>query len=78
MFDLSSNTNRELVRTYDVTMDIDSVGVEDVARRAVFVDKSGTITCSWVADDPGVEPEYDEVEAVIPHVFHQSYRMNDE
>ena len=65
MFDLSSNTNRELVRTYDVTMDIDSVGVEDVARRAVFVDKSGTITCSWVSDDPGVEPDYDEVEAAI-------------
>ena len=37
MFDLISDTNRELVRTYDVTMGFDRVGVEDVAKRAVFV-----------------------------------------
>ena len=64
-FDLVSDSNREIVRAYDVTMDFD-VGVEDLAKRAVFVvDDSGTITYDWVSDDPGVEPGYDEVIAAI-------------
>jgi peroxiredoxin len=64
-FDLVSDSNREIVRAYDVTMDFD-VGVEDLAKRAVFVvDDSGTITYDWVSDDPGVEPDYDEVIAAI-------------
>jgi peroxiredoxin len=27
------------------------------------VDDDGTITYAWVSDDPGVEPDYDELEA---------------
>jgi len=65
-FDLVSDTNRDLVEKYDVAMDFESAGVEDLAKRAVFViDDSGTITYTWVSDDPGVEPDYDEVEAAI-------------
>jgi len=64
-FPLVSDSNRDIVRAYDVAMDFD-IGVEDLAKRAVFVvDGSGTITYDWVSDDPGVEPDYDEVLAAI-------------
>jgi peroxiredoxin len=63
-FDLISDINRELVDAYDVSMDFGHINVENVAKRAVFVvDSDGTISYAWVSDDPGVEPDYDEVEA---------------
>jgi peroxiredoxin len=65
-FGLLSDTNRELVNAYDVAMDFEDLGVEDVAERAVFViDGSGTITYAWVGENAGVEPDYDEVEAAV-------------
>jgi peroxiredoxin len=65
-FDLVSDTNREIIDLYDVSMDFESLGVHDVAKRAVFViDGDGTVTYSWVSDDPGVEPDYDEVEDAV-------------
>lgn len=65
-FDLISDANDELIESYDVSMDFDSLGVYDVAKRSVFViDSDGEITYSWVSDDPGVEPEYEEVEAAV-------------
>jgi len=61
-FDLVSDTNRRLVDAYDVRTDFASIGVEDLAKRAVFVvDDDGVIEFAWVSDDPGVEPDYDEV-----------------
>jgi peroxiredoxin len=61
-FDLISDVNRELIEAYDVAMDFEAVGIEDIAKRAVFVvDGDGTVTYAWVSDDPGVEPDYDEV-----------------
>ena len=63
-FGMISDTNRKLIEAYDVAMDFASLGVEDVAKRAVFVvDGDGTVTYRWVSDDPGVEPDYDAVEA---------------
>jgi len=65
-FDLISDTNREVVQKYDVATDFEQAGIEDLAQRAVFViDDSGTITYAWSSDDPGVEPDYDEVEAAV-------------
>jgi len=61
-FDLISDVNREIIEAYDVAMDFDAIGVENLAKRAVFVvDAGGTIRYAWVSDDPGVEPDYDEV-----------------
>ncbi|MFT4949242.1 MAG: peroxiredoxin [Natronomonas sp.] len=61
-FDLVSDADKEAVEAYDITMDFEALGVHDVAKRAVFVvDSDGTVTYTWVSDDPGVEPEYDEV-----------------
>jgi len=63
-FPLVGDTNKEAIEAYDVTMDFDSLGIEGVAKRSVFViDESGTVTYSWVSDDPGVEPDYEDVEA---------------
>lgn len=61
-FGLISDFNGELVESYDVAMDFDQFGIQDVAKRAVFVlDSEGTITYTWVSDDPGVEPDYEAV-----------------
>ncbi|QCJ47851.1 redoxin domain-containing protein [Haloprofundus sp. MHR1] len=62
-FPLLSDTNRTLVERYGVSMDFASLGVENVAKRAVFVvDESGAVTYKWVSDDPGVEPNYEEIQ----------------
>jgi peroxiredoxin len=61
-FDLISDAEKEIVEAYDITMDFDELGVYDVAKRSVFVVNSdGEITYAWVSDDPGVEPDYEEV-----------------
>ncbi|EMA43045.1 redoxin domain-containing protein [Halobiforma nitratireducens] len=63
-FGLISDLNEAVIEEYDVAMDFDDLGVHGVAKRSVFViDADGEVTYSWVSDDPGVEPEYDEVEA---------------
>lgn len=63
-FGIVSDAEKELIDAYDVQMDFGDLGVEDVAKRAVFViDEDGTVTYAWVSDDPGVEPDYDAVEA---------------
>jgi peroxiredoxin len=61
-FDLVSDADKEVVDAYDIAMDFEALGVHDVAKRAVFViDEEGTVTYAWVSDDPGVEPDYDDV-----------------
>ncbi|MFD1597559.1 redoxin domain-containing protein [Halobellus rarus] len=63
-FGLVSDTNREIIDAYDVSMDFADLGVRNLAKRAVFVvDDDREITYAWVSDDPGVEPDYDEVAA---------------
>ena len=62
-FPLISDTNRKLIDLYDVSMDFESYGVYDLAKRSVFViDGDGTVTYTWASDDPGVEPDYEAVE----------------
>jgi len=65
-FNLVSDMAGDAIRAYDLEIDIEPLGLYDVANRAVFViDENGTITYDWVADDPTNEPDYDElVEAV--------------
>ena len=58
-FDLVSDTSGEAIRAYDLEMDIADLGLYGIANRAVFViDDDGTVTYSWVADDPTNEPDY--------------------
>ncbi|AFZ71753.1 redoxin domain-containing protein [Natronobacterium gregoryi] len=62
-FGLISDLNKTVVDEYSVEMDFDDLGVYGVAKRSVFViDGDGEVTYAWSSDDPGVEPEYAEVE----------------
>lgn len=68
-FDLVSDNDAEIVDAYDVADEWDDVALDVVAKRAVVViDGDGTVTYRWVADDPGREPDYDEVEAAVNDV----------
>ena len=61
-FDLVSDMGGAAIDAYDLEIDIADLGLHGIANRAVFViDDGGTITYSWVADDPTQEPDYDEV-----------------
>lgn len=65
-FDLISDSNREIVDAWDLSMDFAAIGVENLAKRAVFVlDGDGVVTYAWVSDDPGREPDYDELLAAL-------------
>lgn len=62
-FPLISDTEKDVIEAYDIVMDFDDLGITGVAKRSVFVvDGDGTVTYAWISDDPGVEPDYDEVE----------------
>lgn len=65
-FGLISDTNRRIVESYDLAMDFASIGVDDVAKRSVLVvDGDGVVQYAWASDDPGVEPDYDEVREAV-------------
>lgn len=68
-FDLLSDTNRRIVTAYDAAMDFASMGIENVAKRAVFVvDGDRQVRYTWVSDDPGIEPDYDELADAVASV----------
>jgi peroxiredoxin len=61
-FDLVSDMSGGAIRDYGLEMNIEELGLYGNANRAVFVlDEEGTVTYSWVADDPTNEPDYDEL-----------------
>lgn len=65
-FGLISDFEKGIIDAYDVRTDFAELGIHGLAARSVFViDEEGTITYEWVSDDPGVEPEYDEVAAAV-------------
>ncbi len=60
-FTLLSDFNKETIKAYDVVLP-ELLGLKELAKRAVFIlDKDGVIRYKWVSDDPGVEPDYEEV-----------------
>lgn len=65
-FGLISDSNKEIIDAYGVEMDFADLGFYGVAKRSVFVvDDDGTVTYAWESDDPGVEPDYDEVKQAV-------------
>ena len=63
-FPLLSDYARGAVSDYGVAMD-NFAGMDGytAAKRSVFIiDKEGTIRFKWVSEDPGVEPDYGEIE----------------
>ncbi len=62
-FPLLSDFNRVAVKGYGIVLEnFGGLAGYSVAKRSVFVlDKNGMIRYAWVSDNPGVEPNYDEV-----------------
>jgi peroxiredoxin len=66
-FPLLSDFQRQTVSDYGVTLP-NFAGMEGyvAAQRAVFVvDQGGVVRYKWVAPNPGVEPDYDEIQAEL-------------
>lgn len=62
-FPLLSDFSRSTLKTYDIVHN-DFAGLMGyaVAKRSVFVlDKEGVIRYMWVSENPGVEPNYEEI-----------------
>lgn len=66
-FPVLSDYNREVGRAYDI-LHGDFAGLKGylAMKRSVFVlDSDGIIKYSWVSDDPGKEPPYEEITKVL-------------
>ena len=65
-FDLLSDIDRDVVEAYDAKFvglgGID--GYTSANRVVIIVDKEGIVRHRWVAEDPGVEPDYDEIVSI--------------
>ena len=69
-FPLLCDYNREVVKAYGVFHE-DFAGLKGytTAKRAVFVlDREGIIRYMWVSENPGVEPNYKEIEAELANL----------
>ncbi|MEM4672882.1 MAG: peroxiredoxin, partial [Sulfolobales archaeon] len=66
--------NREVIEKYDVVLpDLLGLGLRRLAKRAVFIlDPEGFVRYKWVAEDPRLEPEYDEVERILEELKKRS------
>ena len=66
-FPLLCDYNREVVKMYGVFHE-DFAGLKGytAAKRSVFIlDREGVIRYRWVSENPGVEPDYAEIEAEL-------------
>ena len=66
-FPLLSDFTRQVVNQYDVALE-NFAGMDGyvAAKRAVFVvDKEGVVRYTWIGPNPGVEPDYDEIQAAV-------------
>ena len=66
-FPILSDYSRSTVEAYGVALpDFAGMPGYTASQRAVFVvNESGNVTYEWIAPNPGVEPDYDEVEAAL-------------
>lgn len=66
-FPLLSDYNRKVIRMYGVELK-DFAGLQgySVAKRSVFIlDRGGIVRYKWVSEDPGTEPNYQEIETIL-------------
>lgn len=66
-FPLLSDFDRQVIRKYGIELnDFGGLKGYTVAKRSVFVvDTTGTVRYSWITDNPGVEPNYDEITKAV-------------
>ncbi len=62
-FPILSDYNRDVVRQYNMYhQDFANLKGYVAAKRSVFIlDQNGVVTYKWVTEDPGKEPNYDEL-----------------
>jgi peroxiredoxin len=60
---LLSDFNRTALKAYGIVHEgFSGLNGYSVSRRSVFIlDKDGIVRYAWISDNPGVEPNYDEV-----------------
>lgn len=69
-FPLLNDYNREVINTYGIVLK-DFAGLKGyiAAKRSVFIiDKRGVIRYIWISEDPGVEPNYSEIERRVEQI----------
>ncbi|MEM0165764.1 MAG: peroxiredoxin [Saccharolobus sp.] len=65
-FTILSDFNREAVKMYGVAGELPILKGYVLAKRSVFViDRNGIIRYKWVSEDPGKEPNYEEIRQII-------------
>ena len=66
-FDVLSDYSRGMVEAYGVAHhDFAGMTGYTAAKRSVFViDGDGKVTYTWIADNPGIEPNYEDVKAAV-------------
>jgi len=69
-FPLLSDYNREVVRLYGIELkDFAELKGYNVAKRSVFIlDQNGVVRYRWVSEEPGVEPNYREIEDALSKI----------
>jgi peroxiredoxin len=64
-FPLLSDWDKEVIKAYDIVLE-NFAGMKEVAKRSVFViDTDRTIVYTWVSEDPGKLPPFDEVKMAV-------------
>lgn len=66
-FPLLCDYTREVVKLYGIELN-DFAGLKDytAAKRSVFIiDKNGIARYVWISDNPGIEPNYEEIEKFL-------------
>ena len=66
-FPVLSDYKREVIRKYGIVLNkLGSLEGYDAAKRAVFIlDENGKVFYSWVSDNPGIEPNYNEIKDAL-------------
>jgi peroxiredoxin len=65
-YPLVADNDAAICAAYGVRTRYERLGIDEVARRSVFVlDPAGTVTYRWLADDPGEEPDYQAVDRAV-------------
>ena len=69
-FDLLSDLDREVVKSYDVVFEgLGGIEGYTCANRAVYIVQDGVIKYAWEASpNPGVEPDYDEIKNTLQNL----------
>ena len=61
-FELLSDLDRKVINDYGVSfIGLGGIDNYECANRAVFIIKNGDLSYKWVAPNPGVEPDYNEI-----------------